>query len=113
MPNITRGTIRASKGYAVFRIIFGLLFLGLGMNQYSRYPSNSQLPYFTLGIGLLFIIYGAIALFAGKTLGNNVELETSTPAATERLAEITRLKTNGLISDQEYAAKRQEILKDL
>ncbi len=64
----TKGTVRASKGYAVFRIIFGLLFLGLGANQYSRYPSNNQLPYFTLAIGALFVGYGLVALFSAKTL---------------------------------------------
>jgi hypothetical protein len=109
----TLGTVRASKGYAFFRIIFGLLFLGLGVNQYSRYPSGSQLPYFTLGIGLLFLVYGLIAMFAGKTIGNKVELETLVPSATDRLAEITRLKESGAISEKEYEAKRQEILKDL
>jgi hypothetical protein len=108
----TRGTVRASKGYAVFRILFGLLFIGLGVNQYSRYPSG-QLPYFTLGIGVLFLVYGIWALFATRTLGNRVELETEAPSASERLAEITRMKAGGLISEQEFEAKRQEILKDL
>ncbi len=104
--------MRASKGYAVFRIIFGLIFLGLGYNQYSRY-SGSQLPYFTFAIGGLFVAYGVWALFARRTLGNKIELETETPSATERLAEIARLKAGGLITDQEFEAKRQEILKDL
>ncbi len=59
----TKGTVRASKGFAIYRIIFGALFIGLGVNQLSRYPSGSQLPYFTLGIGALFLVYGLIALF--------------------------------------------------
>jgi len=109
----TRGTVRASKGYAVFRIIFGMLFVGLGMNQYSRYPAGSQLPYFTLAIGALFICYGVWALVAKRTLGNKVELETEVPSASDRLAEITRMKAGGLISDQEFENKRQEILKDI
>jgi hypothetical protein len=105
--------VRASKGFAVFRIIFGLLFLWLGFDQYSRYPATSQLPYFTLAIGALFVGYGLWALFAKRSLGSNIELETETPSATDRLAEITRLKTSGLITEQEFEAKRQEILKDL
>ena len=109
----TSGTVRPNKAYAMFRIIFGLMFLGLGVSQYSRYPSGSQLPYFTLGIGLLFVVYGIIALFGSKTLGTKVDLETSSPSATDRLAEITRLKASGMISDQEFEAKRQDILKDL
>ena len=96
----------------MFRIIFGLLFIGLGINQYSRYPSG-QISYFTFAIGALFVSYGVWALFAKRSLGSKFELETEAPSATDRLAEITRLKTSGLISDQEFEAKRQEILKDL
>lgn len=108
----TRGTIRASRGYAVFRIIFGLFFIGLGVNQYQRFPNN-QLPYFTFGIGGLFVAYGVWALFARRTLGNRIDLETEVPPAADRLAEITKLRDDGLISAEEYEAKRQEILKDL
>jgi len=108
----SRGTVRASKGYAVFRIILGLIILGLSVNQYSQYPS-SQLAYFTFAIGALLVAYGVWAFFAKRSLGNKFELETEAPSAAERLAEITRLKTSGLISEQEFEAKRQEILKDL
>ena len=66
-----------------------------------------------MAMGALFIGYGIVALVAKRTLGNRVELETEAPSATERLAEITRLKTDGLISEQEFEAKRQEILNDL
>jgi hypothetical protein len=108
----TRGTVRASKGYAIFRIIFGLLFIGLGFNQLTRYPATG-VPMFSFAIGALFTGYGIWALVAKKSLGNKFELETEAPTPTERLAEITKLKTDGLISDQEYEAKRQEILKDV
>ncbi|HEX4139167.1 MAG TPA: SHOCT domain-containing protein [Candidatus Methylacidiphilales bacterium] len=109
----TQGTVRANKSYAVFRLIFGLLIFGLGLNQFSRYPSGSMLPYFSLAVGVLFIVYGLMALFAGKAVGTTVDIQTEVPSATERLAEITRLKQSGLISDQEFEAKRQDILKDL
>jgi hypothetical protein len=108
----TKGVVSASKGYAVFRMIFGLFFIGLGVSQYQRYPGQ-QLPYFTLGIGILFLVFGVWALVARRTLGSRLELETEAPSAKERLDEIERLKTTGLITDQEYTAKRQEILKDL
>ncbi len=38
-------------------------------------------------------------------------METATP--TERLNELTKLHSDGLINDAEFEAKRQEILKDL
>jgi hypothetical protein len=113
MPNQqTRGVIRPNRGYAIFRILFGLFFIGLGINQYSRFSSDSFLPYFSLGIGTLFIIYGVVALFS-KRIGNRIELETINPSAEERLAELEKLKNNGLVSSEEYEAKRQEILKNI
>jgi hypothetical protein len=108
----TQGTVRASKGYAIFRIIFGFFFIGLGFSQYSRDPSG-QLPLFTFGIGGLFIAYGLWAFFAKRSLGNRIELETEVPSVGDRLAEITRLKSSGLITEQEYESKRQEILKNI
>jgi len=111
MPNSTRGTIRASKGYAIFRVIFGALFIVLGVDLRSRAPEGSHAGYFTLAIGALFLGFGMVALLSPKTLGTKVDL--TNPTATERLAEITRLKAGGLISDQEFETKRQEILKDL
>ena len=109
----TQGTVRANKSYAVFRLIFGVMIFALGVDQYSRYPSGSLLPYFSLGAGTLFIVYGLLALFASKVIGTKVDIQTEVPSATERLAEITRLKNEGLITEQEYDAKRQDILKDL
>ncbi|MEJ0000548.1 MAG: SHOCT domain-containing protein [Verrucomicrobiota bacterium] len=108
----TRGTLRASKANAIFRILFGLFFIGLGISQYVRYP-GAPLPYFSLGIGMLFFVYGIFVLFNSRVVGNQLDLETVTPPTEERLAEITRLKASGLITEQEFEAKRQEILKDV
>jgi hypothetical protein len=107
-----RGTIRASKGYASFRIFLGLIFFGVGLYQYSRLVSTG-LPYFAMGIGLLFLVYGLIGVFSGKLIGTNIEIESAGSSATERLTELSRLKSSGLVSEAEYEAKRQEILKDL
>jgi hypothetical protein len=108
----TRGVIRPNKAYAIFRIVFGLFFIGLGINQYSRFPSLS-LPYFSLGIGGLFVIYGILGVVAEKTTGNRIELESVEPTAADRLEELSKLKSGNLISEAEYETKRQEILKTL
>jgi threonine/homoserine/homoserine lactone efflux protein len=103
MPNSTRGTIRANKGDVLFRMLIGLLFIGFGVDSYySRASTDSHANLITIAIGALFLCYCAVTIFFPNT-----------PTATERLADIRRLKTNGLISEEEYAAKRQEILKDL
>jgi hypothetical protein len=108
---MARGTIRASKGYAVFRIVFGLIFIGLGVDQQFHEGPNGHISYFTLGIGALFVGYGFVALLTPKTFGTKLDIES--PTATERLTELTRLKSEGLLSDSEYETKRQEILKGL
>jgi hypothetical protein len=114
MPNRqTQGVIRPNKGYAAFRIVFGLFFVGLGINQFSHFPSDSFLPYFSLGIGILFIVFGIFALFGSKAAGNRIDLQTTGPSTTDRLAELLKLKNDGLISADEYETKRQEILKNL
>ncbi len=111
MAGRTRGTIRASKGYAIFRLVFGLIFIGLGFSQYQRGGPFVNTAYVSFLIGALFAGYGVIALFSSKSLGAQIEMEAATP--TERLNELSQLKASGTISDAEFEAKRQDILKDL
>ncbi len=66
-----------------------------------------------LGIGSIVI---GILQFTGKAkFGRVIEAETSDFAKTaeDRLDELERLKRRDMVSPEEYAAKRQEILKDL
>jgi uncharacterized membrane protein len=111
MPVKARGTVRSSKAYAVFRIIFGLVFLGLGINQYQTGGAFSNVAAVSFFIAALFIGYGVIALVFRKKIGSSFEVETTTP--TERLEELSKLRANGVITEAEYEAKRQEILKDI
>ncbi len=111
MPMNTRGTVRASKAYAIFRLVFGLAFLGIGINQYQRGGPYVHAAMISFLIAALFIGYGLFALFFSRKFGSRFEMETSTP--TERLAELEKMKGSGLVSQTEYDSKRQEILKDL
>jgi hypothetical protein len=111
MPMNTRGTVRASKAYAVFRLIFGFVLAGIGISQYQRGGAYVHAAMVSLILGALFIGYGFFALLFRKKIGSQFEVEISTP--TERLLELDKMKQGGLISETEYAAKRQEILKDL
>ncbi len=110
METTTKATVR-NQGACIFRILFGLFILGLGIHRYWQYGGPSDVALFTIGIGVISIAYGAY----GFLLGNKVEVvtPTSTGTSTERLAEIVKMKDTGLISQQEFESKRQEILKDL
>jgi hypothetical protein len=107
---IRRGTVRTGKGFAIFRAIFGLFFIGLGVTQLYQ-PDIGHAAYLTLGIGAFLVFFAVARLLKPK--GFDAKLEVEVPAAHERLAEISQLKNEGLISEFEYEAKRQEILKHL
>ena len=107
----SRGTIRSSRGFAIFRIIFGLLFIGFGFDTNSRAPADNHRGYFTIAIGVLFLVYGIMGFLSPKTLGSKVEADAR--PVSERLDELTRLKTEGQISEQEFEAKRKDIINNL
>jgi hypothetical protein len=111
MPMNTRGTIRASKAYAVFRLIFGIALAGIGISQYQRGDAYMHAAMISFVLAALMIGYGIFGLFFRQSIGSRIELETATPA--ERLLELDKMKQGGLVSETEYTAKRQEILKDL
>jgi hypothetical protein len=110
MQKTTQATVR-NRGASVFRILFGLAFLGLGIYRHSVEGAPPDAGLFSIGIGLLFFVYGLYAFF----VGNKVQIQTPAQNATstDRLGQILKMKNEGLITEQEFEAKRQEILKDL
>ncbi len=111
MPMNTRGTVRASNANAIFRLVFGIAFVGIGVNQYQRGGPYMHAAMVSFVIAVLFVGYGLFALFFNKKIGSTFEMETST--STERLSELQKMKESGLISQTEFESKRQEILKNL
>jgi hypothetical protein len=108
MPVKARGTIRSSKAYSVFRIIFGIVFLGLGISQYRRggpFLNTAMVSFF---IAVLFIGYGIFALLFRKKIGSSLRLKPS-----RRRSVWTKLRANASITEAEYEAKRKDILNDL
>lgn len=118
-----RVTYRPSKANGIFGIIWGGIFVLIGLFV--------VIPTFDL-FGILWTA-GAAAITginAYQTFGKhytgpeiNIEEEqpgpvgnSQTSAAQDpksRLEQLERLKTAGLISDREYQQKRQEILREL
>jgi hypothetical protein len=109
MPS-TKGKVRSSRGNAIFRCVLGLPFIGMGVNAIIAYGDHvfGLLMIFT---GVLFSGHGAVGLIAGKKLDSTIEMETC--STRDRLDQLDALKAEGRVSVEEYAAKRQEILKDL
>jgi hypothetical protein len=89
MPAKTTGTIRANKPYAVFRIVFGVVFLGVGISQYERGGPFVHTAMVSFLIAVLFIGYGVVALVFNRKIGSKFEIDSAGP--TERLAELAKL----------------------
>jgi hypothetical protein len=111
MPTKARGTIRGSNFYPAYRLICGIALLILGAYQYSLGPAYVQMALISFVIGGLMTTFGIFGFLFRKKIGSALEIDSPTP--TERLAEATRLRQEGIISQTEYEAKRQQILRDI
>ena len=112
-----RVTYRPNKAGGVFGVVWGGLFVLIGL--------VFVIPTFG-GFGVLWTL-GALAITcvnAYRTFGKNyvgpeiyIEDDEAAPAAAssieERLQELRNLYDRSLITEEEYEAKKQEILKEL
>jgi hypothetical protein len=100
------GSIIALGG--VFMSICGCLLVYRGANFSEKLP-----PTMIVALGFFVCRQGIRrALFASKLLARPSETLNS-QSAEDRLDELERLKRRDMVTPEEYAAKRQEILKDL
>lgn len=124
-----RVTYRPSKTQSVFAGIVGVIFVFIGIFV--------AIPNFGLfGILWTLIAIGVTAVnfyqaFSGKYIGPEISIEDEDPAqsappasyqpgqpvpgtaAADRLRQLEDLRRSGLITQSEYEAKRQEILRGL
>ena len=87
------------------------VFIGYGSYQ----MAHSALSFWATG---LFGLQGGALIFAGFSglKLNKTEQQNAVPASSNaeaRLDELERLKRRDMVTPEEYATKRQEILKDL
>jgi hypothetical protein len=122
----TAATIQPTRSAGVAMAILGvvILFVVLPFSVFGLLNFNTNLPilFFVVPVVMGFIGIGSIVAgvlqFTGKVkFGRVIEAETSIPDKTQssenRLDELERLKRRDMVTPEEYAVKRQEILKDL
>lgn len=121
-PNDSRGerrgrrvTYRPGKTSGVMAIVVGVIFVGIGIFE--------AIPLFG-GFGILWTLFagaisivGAYQAFGKKYSGPEIHIEDDTaprsPDAAQRLRDLTALLEQGLITQEEFEQKRQEILREL
>lgn len=106
------------KWQSIFSGIVGVIFCLIGV--VIVIPSFGPFGLFWTGIALVITISSfAAATGKGSMMGayvideEELDGETETQSAEERLRELQNLYDQDLITGEEYEAKRQEILKDL
>ena len=83
------------------------------------YSGNSLLeklpPFLNIVVGSLIFRQGIQYIRFGFTPNSNYSVTNggASPSVEDRLDELERLKRRDMVTPEEYAAKRQEILKDL
>lgn len=88
-----------------------------GMSSWGEHLQTGNI---VLAVGLVLLVVGAVVFFVGYLKGNEAQhperakiasidnSETTNTAA--KLRELNELKDQGIISEEEYNAKRQEII---
>ena len=119
-----RITYRPSKGQGVFGIVFGAMFILIGI--FVAIPNFGLFGLLWTGIAVGITVMNAVQAFGKKNMGPRIEIEEdpSAPQAPpvqgaaglspqDRLEQLETLKEAGLLTEEEYRAKRTEILEQL
>lgn len=100
------------------QVLGGIGFIGFGISVlYVTGGMRAPSVYIGLGMGLFGLIGGLYFLYCAVT-GEGVEtisgsIDPPSRSATDRMLELDDLRRRGLISDNEYRAKRADILSRL
>ena len=124
-----RVTYRPGKSQGIFGVIWGSIFVLIGV--FAVIPAAGGFGLLWTGMALFITLQNAYQSFGKKYRGPEIHIEEEetpppSPApegqgpdspveldAERRLEQLERLKSAGLITDQEYETKRKEILREL
>jgi len=113
------GSLRNNEFFGLtsfLRMVLGLAFLGILFFKLfaliSWGVSGIVLFLFLLAVGSGYTLHHLIRLCVGEEPASGADMAESR-SVEDRLDELERLKRREMVTPEEYAAKRQEILKDL
>ena len=111
-----RVTYRPSKAAGAFGMVFGLIFVIIGVTMAIPTFGPFGILWTLMAIGIP--AYNAYCAFGKGYAGPEIHIEdaeeTDRPSSAEaRLQELRGLYDRSLITQEEYEQKRQEILRDL
>ena len=114
-----RVTYRPNKAQAIFGGVVGLVFIGIGVGL--AIPSFGLFGIFWTLVAVGITIFNFYQAFGKRYIGPEIriedeELQDGIPAenpSAARLRQLQSLYDQGLVTEEEYEAKRQEILQEL
>lgn len=111
-----RVTYRPNKAQATFGGVVGVIFVVIGAAVVI--PTFGPFGIFWTLIALGITIFNFYQAFGKKYVGPEISIEDEdappeTGTAAHRMAQLQSLHDQGLVTDEEFEAKRQEILRDL
>lgn len=119
-----RVTYRPSKVSSIFGTVVGVVFVCIGL--FVVIPSAGAFGILWTLMAAGITVVNACQGFGGKYAGPHIEIEDDTSStrqpsseagselnAQARLEQLETLRTSGLISEEEYQAKREEILRSI
>ena len=114
-----RVTYRPNKAQSVFGGVVGLVFVGIGVGV--AIPSFGLFGIFWTLVAVGITIFNFYQAFGKRYIGPEISIEdeetvNTAPAGNPsavRLQQLQSLYDQGLVTQEEYEAKRQEILREL
>ena len=114
-----RVTYRPNKAQSVFGGVVGLVFIGIGVGL--AIPTFGLFGIFWTLIAVGITIFNFYQAFGKRYIGPEISIEEEEPAnrapaaaqTASRLQQLQSLYEQGLVTEEEYEAKRQEILREL
>ena len=114
-----RVTYRPNKAQAIFGGVVGLVFIGIGVGL--AIPSFGLFGIFWTLVAVGITIFNFYQAFGKRYIGPEISIEEEDSAdgvpaenpSAARLRQLRSLYEQGLVTAEEYEAKRQEILQEL
>jgi hypothetical protein len=109
---------RPSRALSAFAGVVALAMVGLGIQAFRTQTSHAfVLVWICVAVGIA--VFHLVNVFSRRGVSVGViervasEVDKTNASTDARLVELETLRTKRLVSEQEYASKRREILADL